>query len=56
MLTIAEMIKQPEIIANSRKLNGLQFSQSTVRNWISCLCPNQRLERSPKKNKEAVAG
>jgi hypothetical protein len=56
MLTIAEMIKQPEIIANSRKLNGLQFSQSTVRNWISCLCPNQRLGRSPKKNKEAVAG
>jgi hypothetical protein len=52
ILTIAEMIKQPEIIANSRKVNGLPFSKSTVRNWIRCLYPNQRLRRSQKKVKK----
>ncbi len=49
LLTMAEMIKQPEIIENSRNLNGLPYSERTVRNWVSCLCPNRRPGRGPKK-------
>jgi len=49
LLTIAEMIKKSEIIAHSKKLNGLPFSESMVRNWISCLCPNRRPGRRAKK-------
>jgi len=54
ILTIAEMIKQPEIVKNSRKLNGLPFSESSVRNWISCLCPNLKLGRSLKKSQPLI--
>jgi hypothetical protein len=56
ILTIAEMIKQPEITENSRKLNGMPFSKSTVRNWIGCLCPHQRLGRPLKKSKKVNVG
>ena len=49
LLSITEMINQPEIISNSRKLNGLPFSERTVRNWISCLCPTRRSGRSRQK-------
>ena len=49
LLSVTAMTSQPEIIENSRKQNGVPFSERTVRNWISCLCPNRRLGRSPKK-------
>ena len=49
LLTITEMIKKPRIIEYSKKLNGLPFSESMVRNWISCLCPNRRPGRRAKK-------
>jgi hypothetical protein len=52
LLGITEMINHPEIIKNSLKLNGLPFSQRTVRNWICCLCPNQKTKRSLKKKQQ----
>ena len=47
LLSITKMINQPEIVSNSRKLNGQRFSERTLRNWISCICPNRRSGRSP---------
>ena len=49
LLSITEMTNQLEIVKNARKLNGMPFSERTVRNWISCLCPNRRIGRSPGK-------
>lgn len=46
LLSITEMIHHPEIIENSRKKDGVRLSEKTVRNWISCLCPNRRTGRS----------
>jgi hypothetical protein len=54
VMTTAEMIKQPEIVENSKKLNGRPFSESTVRNWISCLCPKQRFGKRPPKRKKVI--
>jgi len=55
LLTIADMIKQPEIAEYSKKLNGSSYSEKTVRDWIKCLCPNRRPgRRSSKKRKRAV--
>ena len=49
LLSITEMTNQLEIVKNARKLNGMPFSERTVRNWINCLCPNRRIGRSPGK-------
>jgi hypothetical protein len=49
LLTIAEMIKKPGIIENSKKTNGMPYSEATIRNWISCLCPNRKRGRRAKK-------
>lgn len=49
LLSITELSHHPEIIENSRKQNGLPFSERTVQNWISCLCPNRRTRNSPKR-------
>jgi len=56
LLTIAEMIKRPEIIRNSIKLNGTPYSEKTVRYWIECLCPNRRPGRKPLKKRKQVNG
>jgi hypothetical protein len=55
LLTIADMIKRPEIAEYSNKLNGSPYSEKTVRDWIKCLCPNRRPgRRSSKKHKRAA--
>ena len=41
LLSITEMINHPEIIENSRKLNGMRFSERTICNWINCLWPKR---------------
>lgn len=51
MLSVAGMLRAPEIREHSRKLNGAPFSESTVRNWINCLCPNHLFGRSLRKAK-----
>ena len=47
LLTIAEMLKDPEIIANSQRSDGRPYSERTVRDWIGCLCPHRRPGRRP---------
>jgi len=55
LLTIDEMIKRPEIVENSRKLNGDLFPKKTVQEWIKCLCPNPRPGERPAKKRKRVS-
>jgi hypothetical protein len=55
LLTIADMIKRPEIVENSKKLNGNPYSEKTIRDWIKCLCPNRRPGRRSSKKPKRVS-